>query len=591
MFLAGCEYKLDEENYREIEKPPATHPFNLSLIPEGDTIKLFMETEFLYDFDTYGLEIQGGIFKLQGKTWNEYSENGKFFLSPDDFTPGIDTLTLELYSKTGSGSIADQLDAESYLVVKKWLVIIDNRPAPEFNATYSLTSEGYLKISWPECEQFNFNYYLVRGVINSDYALYEQLYHAKRNSYVDSCYIGGSMRASVDLFVKGDCYPSSTGDIFEINEPAPELKFEELGVDSLRLFWSRSKFHAHYKLTSYNTSPLEVYLESDTDTSYTMASPGFGNNRYFELSTSPIIASPKAALYTQKKMYNYSLGTSFLPNWPRYAYSSMDNVVYSNSYSKVNGYDPASLAIVGSVYIDGIDYAGLYSCPSNSTKIAALSKDKILVFDNRQLKNPVSIPLDWGWMADYFCLTNNDVIAVAKTGIYKQIRVSDQQEVASFAIPDYPVYSKWACITTSNDGEYACVVTKNGCVINKINNGAVTQVYTDARVYRSALFNETKNRELYLTFYENNTLEVRDPSDFSLKRTINLPTSKEVLCNTDPVSGYLMLTDYENLYILDMVNSKLKLKIKCTDFIPRLYGNRLFSNSGYTFDISKFLRK
>jgi hypothetical protein len=62
-----------------------------------------------------------------------------------------------------------------------------------------------------------------------------------------------------------------------------------------------------------------------------------------------------------------------------------------------------------------------------------------------------------------------------------------------------------------------------------------------------------------------------------------------VLRNIDPESGYLLLTDYTHLYVMDINTWQIVLKVPSTDSMPKLYNKRLFSHSGYVFDITPYL--
>lgn len=587
-FLAGCEYGLDKENFIEVEKPSETHPFDLSLLSGEDTIKVFDYAEIAYDLNTFGLEIQAGIFTLGDKTWNISGSKGSIFISPADYEPGFDTLTLKLFTETGTNSIASQLGAESYVAEKKWLVLIENRPTPNIKLSYSITPEGFLKLSWPKCELYNFSSYRLLCQTENHNSLGYNFFDINRTYFIDSSYVGGKMSCLLVLYVFGP-NGNSYGENLIINETKPIPLYEEIGVDSLRIYWQKVKFNARYKLSVQNSNPLNILLDSETDTSITIPSPGFAKSITFDLETTPVYPNGNLNYYFLKTFSRYMMGVHFLPNWPNYGYNQLQNIVYSNRYDVLQAYNPLNMNMENSVYVNDIIYAGMYSCPTNSTKIAALSNEFIQVFADKSLQNPVTIPFSWGSYADHFCFTNNDLLAVAKSGMYTQIRISDQQEVASFAITDYPYYSKWACIATSNDGKYVAVVTKNGGIVHKIENGVVSQVHSDQRVYRSAIFNENNNRQLFLTFFDSNSIEIRDPSDFSLIKSISLPVPSAVLCNIDPVSGYLLVTDYESLYLVDIENASIKLKISSDDFKPRLFNKRLFSNSGVHFDISKYI--
>lgn len=587
-FLAGCEYSLDKENFIKIEKPSETHLFDLSLLSGEDTILVFDQTEIKYDLNTFGLEIQGGIFTLGEKTWNIYSSKGSFFISPNDYATGIDTLTLKIFTETGTNSIASQLGSESYVAEKKWLVIIENRPTPNIKLSYSITPEGFLKLSWPKCELYNFKSYKLLRSTEYHNSLVYNIFDINRTYFIDSSYVGGEMKCSMVLNVLGSS-GSSWGENLIINEVKPIPMYEEIGVDSLRIYWQKVKFNARCQLSVQNSNPLNILLDSNTDTSITIPSPGFAKSITFDLETKPIYPGENLNYYILKTFSKYLMGVNFLPNWPDYGYNQLENIVYCNAYNYLQAYNPINMNKVNSIQIKDLDYAGLYACPTNSTRIAALSWSTIHVYPDKNFQNPITIPFSGGEVTDHFCFTNNDLLALAKPGIYTQIRISDKQVVATFAINDYPYYSKWACITTSNDGKYVAVVTKNGGIIHEIENGVVTQVHSDQRVYRSAIFNENNNRQLFLTFYDSNTIEIRDPSNFSLIKSISLPVQSAVLCNIDPVSGYLLLTDYKSLYLVDIENEIVKLKIKSDDIKPRLFNKRLFSNSGVHFDISKYI--
>ncbi len=590
--FSGCEYQLDKVNFRDLKKPSDLHQFDLNLVAQDDTIRIFTRTEFTCNFNTYGLEVRKGEFSLQGTSWGVYSEKAKFTVSPENFYPGYDTLTLVLITSSGSGSLADILEAEGYKVVRKWLVLVDGRPAPIITATKSITPEGFLRISWPKCEQYNFQYYSFRGWPEMGTgSISKTITDPGQNYYIDSCFAGGKSDYRVDSKVYGDNM-FSYGNQLYLDEPYPLLSFIELGVDSLRVAWNKSPYSVTYKLMRNDLGQDSIIFQSHTDTSYTMANPGFGQRAQFKLSTSSRYESPNSKNYTLYDYKNYVLGKGIAGNWPDYAYNRFDKVLYTSTYDDMECFDIETLSLQKSKYLKNLIYQSVYSCPTNSAKVAAITADSIYVFADKSLQNPAKIPYDcWGYSIEHFYLTDNDLIAIEKPNKYELIRISDKQLMATINLSDYPTSGRSACISTSRKGEYACMATPNGINLFKIENGSVSTLYTDTRVYRSALFNVNTDGQLLLTFYENNTLEVRNASDFSLVRTITLPTNAEVLRNIDPESGYLLLTDFEYMYVLDLSNSKILFKVRSTDFKPKLYGNKLFSGNGYYLDIYKYLHK
>ncbi|MGE5426549.1 MAG: hypothetical protein ACM3O8_01560 [Methylococcaceae bacterium] len=583
----GCEYNLTKENFMDLQPPSDSRYFNLNLIPTGDTVKIFGRTDLDYSFNTDGLDILEAHFKLQDKTWNFYSKEGSISIDPKDYQVGSYTLTLSIYLKSGTGSIADDLRGEGYYLEKKWIVLLDGNPAPPITPTQSITREGYLKIEWPKCDKLNFVAYEVDAT-SGNRTIQKTINDASQTFYIDSLYVGGTFRVRINTrVVKGFTW----GNFLNINIDPPTPTIREIGFDSLQISWNKSPFKAKYRLNWTQNNNL-LYFNSAEDTVCTIAQIGFGNWADFRLDTRSqnqegwTDISYAGELPSYKRYYmGYHLVTA---NWPNFAYNSMEKALYSNQYDDMQCFDINTNALSNSRRIDNLIYGGLFSCPTNSTKVATTSNSYIHIFDNKNFENPIvfSHGIFIAAAIDHFMLTNNDLIAIASDNVYKLMDITTKKTVASINITDYPVYSKWACITTSQDGHYMCTATLNGIKIYNIATRPFTEVYSDNRGYRSAYFNPQNPNQLYLTLDAEPALEVRNPSDFSLQKKINLP-SKMVIENIDPVTNNLLLTFYEKLYILNSETGQVLLTIPCDEYKIWLFDNHLFTNSGFALDISK----
>jgi hypothetical protein len=93
---------------------------------------------------------------------------------------------------------------------------------------------------------------------------------------------------------------------------------------------------------------------------------------------------------------------------------------------------------------------------------------------------------------------------------------------------------------------------------------------------------------LFLTMEEHPFLELRNADNFSLITWMTLP-GKCVLRNIDPETGYLLLTDYTRLYIMDLNTLQIIFSLPSTDSKPMLFNSRIFSYSGYVFDLTPYL--
>lgn len=583
LVLFSCEYDLTKENYIELTPPPDTRVIDLNVFAENDTIKIFTNTELNYSINTNELDILQASFKLHNETWDIYSSTGSLSIDPLDFPVGLSTLTLLVYTNSGSGSIADNLDSEGYYFEKKWLIVLDGREAPELTPVKSITEDGILKITWEKCEQYNFKQYEISGSINSK-SIRDTITNADLNSYIDSNFVAGSILFRVSCRTYSD---HTWGNSIDLDEEPPQLYFENITLDSLRIYWDKSDYKAKYKLdwdTNY------VFFEHPEDTSYTIAQPGFAERTYVKLYSTSYYSDVWPSSPSLYDYEYYILGNNVAGNWPSYGYNHIEDVFYTNTYDEMFCFDINTDEIVNSVEIDGLSYEGQYSCPTNSTKVAALSNYSIYIYENKQLQDPIVIDYYVGgaYSVDHFLLSDNDFVSYASNGKYKMIDTDTKEIVATIDIDDYPYYSKWAKISTSQDARYACTSTNNGIKLYNIENSIVNEIHSDSRSYRSAYFNSLNVNQLFLTLNDNSSLEIRDPSNFNLIESIDLPTLT-VIENIDPETGYMLLTSYKELFLLDLNTKDIIFKIKCTDFIPKFYNNKLFSHSGYVLDISEYL--
>lgn len=585
--LFSCEYPLDEDNFVEVKKP-SDFPVVTILFNGGiDTVRISDITQVHYNLATTGQGTFFGEFRLQDQSWRIDSKEGDIYLDPARLSIGYDTLVLELRFPTNSGSIAGNLNQEFYIEKKKWVAIIDNSLAEPISPVASTTPQGYLKLSWPRCEQYNFMNYTIHVADSYGYFNTVLISNRDHNYFVDSCFIGGNISYSIYSRIYGSSQQNyGTGAV--ITEAKPVLNFTETSPDSVRITWNKMRPHALYKLFENENILL---LEHTGVNSLTVAAPGFGKWTQYQLSAaSTCVNNCESGYVMNADMVNYGLGTYLLPNWPRYAYNRNEKIVYSSKYDNVIGFDATTQNIVNTVSLKNVIYGGLCSSPTNSSQMAITTDQSIVVYNDKTLQNPLIIPENSAVSLDHLLLTDNGIIATAQGGVYRQVRLSDLQEIVNIPYSNYPVGSKWACISTSKSGQYADIVGYAGKSLYHIADNAATLVYSDSRSYRSTLFNEN-NEQLFQTFTGNNTLEIRNAANYALIRSITLPVINLVLCNVDPVTGFLLLTDYEYMYVIDLETSRLKVRLKSIDFIPRLYNNFIYGHCGRTFDISKFYRK
>ncbi len=578
-----CEYRLERENIVEITQSDQNVVFDIDLLNEKDTINVFGRKEFKYSLNIQNRRLLKGHFTVSGQSWEIYNTDGNFIIDPSKFSPGYHKLSLEFYTNSATGSVADGFNIEGYKVKRDWVLTIDNRRAPVTTMRHSITEDGYLKVSWDKCKNLNFKSYSLYSDSNA-----HEIHNIDSLYFIDSCYIGGERSWVVNTRIKEGTM--SYGKWLEVDDPIPTIKTTNIGVDSLKISWNRSKYNCKYRLTRTDTHPDTLLLVSETDTSITLPHPGIGRHSTYKLITSPIVGCDKMSSYVKSNSKHNTLGEYIANNWPNYAYNSTEKVVYTNTFSKMECYKVKSVEKINSRRVKNLTSCGLYSCPTNSSKTATMTGDSIFVFENKELSSPLIIPYD-SFLADYLYLTDNNLIAIAHSNRYDIVSLEEKKVVKSLTIEDYPIYSRWACITTSKDGRYMCVVTNNGLKLYSLINQNIELVHQDNRKYRSAYFDITNPSKLILSL-ATKKLEVRSVPDFSLIKELDFLGTGVVIENMDPETGYMLVTNYEYMYVIDISENKLIFKIKChMENKSRLYNGRLFTNYGYTLDISKYLNK
>jgi len=603
----GCEFVLKDENILDIEKPAESHWIDLSIIPVADTIFISEKQVFDYAINTYGLKLQKVEFNLDGYlSWEMTSASGSFTLNPTFISNGVYKLSMKVYTNSGTGSLADKLGGEGFWAQRVWTVkiikeetggtttnpvdsTIDNSPTiPIKNVKSEIIDGGYLKFTWPKVNRKDFYCYRIYWSVGSTDIMH---YNANDTTYIDSTYIGGSKTFRVD-YERRHNNPSVYGEALSLNDAYPVISVTGKDLDSVTIHWVKSKYRVRYELQDRNTSA--VLFKSESDTSFTMAAAPFGSGESFSLFVTPRYMQTLDFSYFYQSYAGYSLGTQILSNWPVFACNPTEKVAYAVNYDAINCYSLPDMTLYKKVSIPRLSYQGLFACPSNSSKVAALSSEYIYVFNDKSLTNPVKISYPcWAVNINYLCLTDNDMVGVASSTAYDLYRISDQTLVATIPIADSPVYSSWCCNSASSDGKYFAVVTLNGIHLYKIENTVVTEVYSDKRPYFSVLFDPDHPERFYVTLQKSNEIEMHSSADFSLIKTYVLPGNYNMLQNIDPETGYMLLTNYNSNYLYDLQNEKIVFNMansQYSDYNPRFYYGNMFSNNGRYLNIVKYIK-
>lgn len=583
----SCEYPLTDDEITHVDPPASNQPMQIDLENTHDTLFIFNKQLLKYRLGAYGLKVYEGEMLLDKDRW-VLGETGEVEIDPRDYNPGIYKLSINLFTSTGTGSLADCTGHEYYAGTREWVALIDNRSAEYIQMTADTDENGFLRISWQPTINLNSEHLRFSRIFNSSYTHHRVHSSKLPGQFIDSCYTCGEVKYQLENYVYTQDANSSTT-YLNINNLPPQPVATYSNFDSVTFTWRKTSYPTLYKFIQTDGYPGQVYLENFTDTCITVAQPGFGRIGNYKLVPGPYFSNNCPAQAHLNSYVNFGLGQLIGRYSSLYAYNQIEKTFYTNKFDDMKAFDIYSLNEKASLRINDISNNAIFSCPPNSTRIGIATRNAIHLFENSTLTNPVVIP--YGAISpaiDYFYLTSANTAAITLNGNFSFLDLETGQITASTAIEDYPYYNRSACFSVTSDGGQCAIVTRNGIWLYNIINNEFETAYRDQRSYKSVLFDNMNPGRLFLTMEEHPFLELRNPEDFSLITWMTLP-GKCVLRNIDPETGYLLLIDYTRLYIMDLNTWQIILSLPSTDTKPMLFNSRIFSNSGYVFDLTPYL--
>jgi hypothetical protein len=586
MTFQQCNYKMNEEYFQEVKPPSAIIPFELTLDNEGDTLFIFEQTSFLVQLKVQGLEIiDVGIFVDTNSLYQGYSPEVTIRINPLDYTPGYYTLSALFLTNSGSGSVADQAGAEGYLFERQWTLAIDSREPNPPKPKYLINENGYLCIHWSPTDHFAFKSYSIIVNDQNSFRKFETFYRYD-TLIVDSCYNYGNLDAysRINIFGNENDYHISDYAYYYANNP--QLYYEVLSTDSMRVSWPAGKGESVYKLIGYGGTILADGIQ---DTFAILSNPPIGRSYTYRFEY-----SPKKGNCVENVRFltnNYVWGQEITGIRSDYAFNPLENTTYIPTHDSLLAIETETLVRINSVFLPNLDTYSNVSTQYGSTKIAVRSQENIFILDNSQFLEYTFFPNNHSqdFLLEHFYYTANSKIACARNGLYILYDVATEESEITITYDPYPTIVSRNYVGTHRDGEFVTFVLENGIQHYRITNQLATLIYEDNESYNSLLYSETNPDILYLSRSNTPNIEIRNANDFSLISEINLPESVFIR-NIDPISQHMLLTTYSAIKVLEIETQEILISINSSVSRSKLYDSKLFLESGYCIDIKPFLQ-
>jgi hypothetical protein len=155
--LWACTYHPQDEYINPAIYPPA--PINASIDISNiiEPYYLINRTDFYFQIDRQGKNIISFEIIRDGINWlTGTNEKFNLIMDPNDYADGIHIFNISYKLSSGSGSVAEMLGAEYYLVEKEFTIIVNRTPPPPITGLRSQLIDGKLLISWNKPSGNNF---------------------------------------------------------------------------------------------------------------------------------------------------------------------------------------------------------------------------------------------------------------------------------------------------------------------------------------------------------------------------------------------------------------------------------------------------
>ena len=249
LVVFACDFKADEEVFTNIPQPSSAGlSLNLENIVEA-TIQLKEKTTFHYTIEAADKQLIGSTVHLNDQLiWTTNFASASFDLDPATLATGNYTLKIQFETTTKSGSMADKLGLERFVIWLQKTVIVDHTVPidPGDPGAITITSveniDNTIRVHWKEYSSFNFESYqlertdvdsngnIVNGMIFSPQQI------ATETSQHDYTYVGGKSEYRIKLVADGTTYTSPP---FIYEHPyQPELSYKLLSGGAVKINWN-----------------------------------------------------------------------------------------------------------------------------------------------------------------------------------------------------------------------------------------------------------------------------------------------------------------------------------------------------------------
>lgn len=599
VFLFSCEFQPSEIPETFVEKPSGNAPtLMVEVHPDMDTLKLATDVWTEFKLTSPQTKVQWVKIYFDDNVVYDFEYNAqslpRFFIALGNYSIGMHEFTVQSFTSSNSGSIADRLGTEGYLYEITWPVYINYSVQPLVKVLDVQYKNGFAEMKWEKYDYYGFEFYQLGkySVIDGN-SMTQKIINPNHNYFFDRTYIEGEY-ASYSVALNGLHFNNYYFD-YAIATPSIEI----LENNSIRVCWNKTEnpemlgYYFATKKAPEGVKNEELKIESPDITSADFGAAGFGEGYEIQVRYVPkTFNGPYLNYNSSGGICNFSLGNK-MPAFSRGFKIGDTGLVLLYDLGKFYKYDAVSGILIDSLSVGNLADSQNITISESGSFFGYFLNDEFVLretstwnqvnhfkipsyFNNSFAARSMSVSDNyqlavvdiWDALIVYDCTTGNEAFR----------KVSENNELFFGAVFNAEG-TKMMLLVNSNSGfdKKIRLADFNGKTLQNLG-----ETKTDNYDYKTRFaFDGNEIMILKNTSSYNYTAEIRSAVDFSLLKEFKfpdrfVPVAMDVT-NRQAVLKYGYSGGYEYSYAVDL-NSGLLQKI-----VP-IVGNVSFVMSGFVLN-------
>lgn len=163
--LSSCEpYEPQGENFVEVAKPELNIGLQLNNKNPGSTFTIYNKSDFTISRNLGNKRERELKVWVDGKLLGDFTNQNSFSVDGSNLTDGTHTIKIQLVTNSGSGDLADKLDAELISFEPTWKLLVDKQVTGFSDPLTYEIKDGFLVINWHKYSGIGFEYYNLKYI-------------------------------------------------------------------------------------------------------------------------------------------------------------------------------------------------------------------------------------------------------------------------------------------------------------------------------------------------------------------------------------------------------------------------------------------